>query len=311
MSRVVPDLAAAGRSASNDGASSTSQPSSPSDARVEQAPLAPTQDHRDDAGGAGAVVVDHVSKTFGQGARRVLALDGISMSVERGAFVSVIGPSGCGKTTLLRIVGGLIGVDSGIVSIFGEPVARAIEAKRIGFVPQSPALLPWRTVLENVRLPLEVNKRGRGDDERASMDPVTVLESLGLGHVLNRRPEQLSGGMQQRVAIARAFVFDPPILLMDEPFAAVDELTREQLRHELLSIWQANKKTVVFVTHSIAEAITLSDVVVVMSSHPGTVQRTIPVDLPRPRGDSIETTSAFHELERQVRMEIRTGWGPR
>ena len=315
MSRVVPDLAAAGRSAGNDGASSTAQPSSPSDVRAAQAPLTPTQDQRDDAGEAEAeaeaVVVDHVSKSFGQGARRVLALDGISMSVKRGAFVTVIGPSGCGKTTLLRIVGGLIGVDSGVVSIFGDPVARAIEAKRIGFVPQSPALLPWRTVLENVRLPLEVNKRGGGDDERARMDPVAVLESLGLGHVLNRRPEQLSGGMQQRVAIARAFVFDPPILLMDEPFAAVDELTREQLRHELLSIWQANKKTVVFVTHSIAEAITLSDVVVVLSSHPGTVQRAIPVDLPRPREDFIETTRAFHELEREVRMEIRSGWGPR
>jgi NitT/TauT family transport system ATP-binding protein len=308
MSKVVPDVAA-GRSGIIDGSSSSSGPLS-SDARAEQAPLTRAQDRRDNTGEA--VVVDHVSKSFGQGARRVLALDGISLSVERGAFVTVIGPSGCGKTTLLRIVGGLIGIDSGMVSIFGEPVARAIEAKRIGFVPQSPALLPWRTVLENVRLPLEVNKRARrGDDDRANVDPVAVLESLGLGDVLDRRPGQLSGGMQQRVAIARAFVFDPPILLMDEPFAAVDELTREQLRHELLSIWQANKKTVVFVTHSIAEAITLSDVVVVMSPHPGTVQRTIPVDLPRPRGDFIETTPAFHELEREVRMEIRAGWGPR
>ena len=209
-------------------------------------------------------------------------------------------------------MGGLLGVESGTVSIFGEPVARAIEAKRIGFVPQSPALLPWRTVLENVRLPLEVNKiAGAADTNRAIVDPVAVLESLGLGHVLNRRPAQLSGGMQQRVAIARAFVFDPPILLMDEPFAAVDELTREALRHELLSIWQANKKTVVFVTHSIAEAIALSDAVVVMSPHPGRIQRIIPVDLPRPRGDLIETTDAFHALEREVRLEIRSGWRAR
>ncbi len=255
-----------------------------------------------------AIVVEGVSKCFGGGDRRVVALDGVSMSVKRGDFVTVIGPSGCGKTTLLRIVGGLLGVDSGTVSIFGESVARAIEAKRIGFVPQSPALLPWRTVLDNVRLPLEVNKRAGGTAAHETADPVAVLESLGLGSVLHRRPAQLSGGMQQRVAIARAFVFDPPILLMDEPFAAVDELTRESLRHELLSIWQSNKKTVLFVTHSIPEAIALSDSVVVMSPHPGRIQRVIPVDLPRPRGDLIETTDAFHDLERQVRIEIRSGW---
>ncbi len=256
-----------------------------------------------------ALVVDRVSKSFGEGDRKVLALDGVNLSVARGKFVTVIGPSGCGKTTLLRIVGGLLGVSSGNVSIFGEPVARAIEGKRIGFVPQSPALLPWRTVLENVRLPLEVNKKAVAVTNRAVVDPVAVLESLGLEDALDRRPSQLSGGMQQRVAIARAFVFDPPILLMDEPFAAVDELTRETLRHELLSIWQKNKKTVLFVTHSIAEAIALSDAVVVMSSHPGRIQRVIPVDLPRPRGDMIETTDDFHELEREVRLEIRSGWG--
>jgi NitT/TauT family transport system ATP-binding protein len=255
-----------------------------------------------------AIVVDGVSKSFGAGARRVVALEGVSMSVKRGEFVTVIGPSGCGKTTLLRIVGGLLGVDSGEVSIFGEPVASAIEAKRIGFVPQSPALLPWRTVLENVKLPLEVNKRAGGAAEHEAADPVAVLESLGLGHVLDRRPAQLSGGMQQRVAIARAFVFDPPILLMDEPFAAVDELTRESLRHELMSIWQSNRKTVLFVTHSIPEAIALSDAVVVMSPHPGRIQRIIPVDLPRPRGDLIETSDAFRDLEREVRIEIRSGW---
>jgi len=255
-----------------------------------------------------AIVVDGVRKSFGGGGRSVVALDDVSMSVRRGEFVTVIGPSGCGKTTLLRIVGGLLGVDSGTVSIFGEPVTRAIEAKRIGFVPQSPALLPWRTVLDNVRLPLEVNKRAGGTAEHQTADPVAVLESLGLGRVLDRRPAQLSGGMQQRVAIARAFVFDPPILLMDEPFAAVDELTRESLRHELLSIWQSNKKTVLFVTHSIPEAIALSDAVVVMSPHPGRIQRIIPVGLPRPRGDLVETTDAFHDLEREVRIEIRSGW---
>ncbi|MGO9343604.1 MAG: ABC transporter ATP-binding protein [Acidimicrobiales bacterium] len=299
MSRVAPEiaghLAGTGESMSDAPATSAGPEQADKDGDSEL-------DRRD------AIVVEGVSKCFGGGDRRVVALDGVSMSVKRGDFVTVIGPSGCGKTTLLRIVGGLLGVDSGTVSIFGESVARAIEAKRIGFVPQSPALLPWRTVLDNVRLPLEVNKRAGGTAAHETADPVAVLESLGLGSVLHRRPAQLSGGMQQRVAIARAFVFDPPILLMDEPFAAVDELTRESLRHELLSIWQSNKKTVLFVTHSIPEAIALSDSVVVMSPHPGRIQRVIPVDLPRPRGDLIETTDAFHDLERQVRIEIRSGW---
>jgi NitT/TauT family transport system ATP-binding protein len=255
-----------------------------------------------------ALVVSEVSKGFGPRQARVSAIDDVSLSVERGRFVTLIGPSGCGKTTLLRIVAGLLDVDRGKVSVFGDSVDRAVEAKHIGFVPQSPALLPWRTVLENAQLPLQVNKKAHLADGRVSLDPVAVLESFGLGNVLGRRPAQLSGGMQQRVAIARAFVFDPPILLMDEPFAAVDELTREVLRHELLSVWQANRKTVLFVTHSIPEAIALSDAVVIMSSQPGRIQKVVPIDLPRPRGDLIETTHDFHELERQVRMEIRENW---
>ncbi|HXY44605.1 MAG TPA: ABC transporter ATP-binding protein [Acidimicrobiales bacterium] len=253
------------------------------------------------------VLIEGVTKGFGEGVARVAAVDDVSLSVERGQFVTVIGPSGCGKTTLLRIVAGLLGVDRGEVSIFGESVAVATERKHIGFVPQSPALFPWRSVLDNVRLPLEVNKKAAASG-RAVVDPVALLQSFGLGHALRRRPAELSGGMQQRVAIARAFVFDPPILLMDEPFAAVDELTRESLRHELLSIWQANKKTVIFVTHSIAEAIALSDAVVIMSPHPGRIQRIVPVNLRRPRDEMVETTSDFHELEREVRMEIRSGW---
>ena len=245
---------------------------------------------------------------FGSGEDRVVALDNASLTIERGQFVTVIGPSGCGKTTLLRIVAGLLSVDAGDVSIFGESVSHAIEAKHIGFVPQSPALLPWRTVIDNVRLPLAVNKKANSDPDRVQLDPAQILASLGLERVLHRRPAELSGGMQQRVAIARAFVFDPPILLMDEPFAAVDELTRETLRHELLSIWQTNKKTVLFVTHSIAEAIALSDVVVIMSSNPGKIQKIVPVDLPRPRAETVESTAAFHELEQEVRTEIRSRW---
>jgi NitT/TauT family transport system ATP-binding protein len=254
-----------------------------------------------------ALLIEGVSKSFGSGASRRAAIEDISLSIPRGQFVTLIGPSGCGKTTLLRIVAGLLEVDQGSVSIFGESVAGAVAAKHVGLVPQSPALLPWRTVLDNVRLPLQVNKKPDGDGSRSHADPLAVLQAFGLGDVLDQRPAQLSGGMQQRVAIARAFVFDPPILLMDEPFAAVDELTREVLRHELLSVWQANRKTVLFVTHSISEAITLSDAVVIMSTKPGRIQRIVPIDLPRPRGDLIETTEAFHDLEAQIRLELRAG----
>ncbi len=279
--------------------------------------LAPVPHHeagpsvgRSGAASAPAVLLRAVSKSFGPRQAAVPAVDDVTLSVETGKFVTVIGPSGCGKTTLLRIVAGLLDPDRGDVSVFGSPVGRAVEAKGIGFVPQSPALLPWRTVLENVQLPLQVNEKAHLADGRVRRDPVEVLESFGLGNVLGRRPAQLSGGMQQRVAIARAFVFDPPVLLMDEPFAAVDELTREVLRHELLSVWQGSRKTVLFVTHSIPEAIALSDAVVIMSPHPGRIEKVVPVDLPRPRGDLVETTVEFHELERQVRMEIRRSWKP-
>jgi len=259
---------------------------------------------------APAVLLRRVSKSFGPRHARVAAVEDVTLSVEPGQFVTLIGPSGCGKTTLLRIVAGLLDPDGGELSVFGSSVARAVEAKGIGFVPQSPALLPWRTVLDNVRLPLQVNEKAHLADGRVWRAPVEVLESFGLGNVLERRPAELSGGMQQRVAIARAFVFDPPVLLMDEPFAAVDELTREVLRHELLSVWQGSRKTVLFVTHSIAEAIALSDVVTIMSPHPGRVQKLVPIGLPRPRGDLVETTADFHELERQIRMEIRQSWKP-
>jgi NitT/TauT family transport system ATP-binding protein len=254
------------------------------------------------------LLIDGVCKGFGKASERVPAVDNVSFSVTRGEFVTIIGPSGCGKTTLLRIVAGLLEVDSGDVSIFGESVSSAIRAKHVGFVPQQPALFPWRTVLDNVRLPLEVNKKADTRVSRNPIDPVELLESFGLGHVLKRRPAELSGGMQHRVAIARAFVFDPPILLMDEPFAAVDELTRESLRHELLSIWQSNKKTVLFVTHSIAEAVHLADVVVVLSSSPGRVIGKVVVPLLRPRAELIETTMAFHDVENEVRAVMRGGW---
>ncbi|HVY09440.1 MAG TPA: ABC transporter ATP-binding protein [Mycobacteriales bacterium] len=231
-------------------------------------------------------------------------LDDLSLSVRRGEFVTLIGPSGCGKTTLLRLAAGLLEPDAGQVALFGAPIADAAARKQIGLVPQTPALLPWRSVLDNVLLPLQVNRSARNANQA---DPVELLTTLGLGDALHRKPHELSGGMQQRVAIARAFVFDPPVLLMDEPFAAVDELTREALRHELLNIWQASNKTVLFVTHSVAEAVSLSDRVVVMSATTHGVQRELDIPLPRPRGDLVETTAGFLELERELRLELRAG----
>ncbi len=252
-----------------------------------------------------AIVFRGLHKTFGRGNERVKVLDGVDLSVQRGQFVTVIGPSGCGKTTLLRLAAGLVEPDAGSVSLFGASVADATAEKRIGFVPQAPALLPWRTVLDNVLLPLQVNRKV--PSSKAAPDAVELLTALGLGDALQRRPRELSGGMQQRVAIARAFVFDPPVLLMDEPFAAVDELTRESLRHSLLTIWQASGKTVLFVTHSVTEAVALSDVVVVMSANTHGIQRVIPIDLPRPRDDLVETTPEFLALERELRLELRKG----
>ncbi|HVV76640.1 MAG TPA: ABC transporter ATP-binding protein [Mycobacteriales bacterium] len=252
-----------------------------------------------------AISFDGLHKSFGRGSDAVKVLDGVDLTIRRGQFVTVIGPSGCGKTTLLRLAAGLIEPDAGSVRLFGAPVASATAAKRVGFVPQAPALLPWRSVLDNVQLPLQVNRRAPKPE--STPDPVGLLNALGLGDALKRRPRELSGGMQQRVAIARAFVFDPPVLLMDEPFAAVDELTRESLRHALLTIWQASGKTVLFVTHSVTEAVALSDLVVVMSATTHGVQRVIPIGLPRPRDELVETTAEFLALERELRLELRKG----
>lgn len=252
-----------------------------------------------------------VSKGFDTPDGRVPALEGVELCVPKGQFVAIIGPSGCGKSTLLRIVGGLLEPDGGAVSVFGQTPATAAASKQIGFVPQSPALLPWRSVLENVRLPFQVNRKARRDDQRQAtvpLDPVELLESVGLGAALNRKPGQLSLGMQQRVAIARALVFDPSILLMDEPFSALDELTRERQRHELLKLWQSNRKTVLFVTHSVTEAIALADVVFVMCAQPGRIRALVPVSLPRPRTEMVETTTEFHALERRIRQELRDSW---
>ena len=250
-------------------------------------------------------VVSGVSKTYPTEEGRTVALDEVDLRIPRGRFVTLIGPSGCGKSTLLRIMAGLDLPDRGEVSIFGESTEFARRAKHIGFVPQALALLPWRTVLENTRLPLILNRSADTPRMEPARDPVEVLRALGLGDVLGRRPAELSGGMRQRVAIARSFVHEPAVLLMDEPFSSLDELTSEVLRRELLDLWQETRTTVVFVSHSVSEAVLLSDEVVVMSPAPGKVAARIDVTLDRPRGDLIEVTEEFRQVEREVRLALR------
>ncbi len=247
-----------------------------------------------------------VSKSFA-GARgpALAALSDLSIEVAPGEFVAVIGPSGCGKTTLLRIIGGLERPDRGSVRIGDAGPAAAAEDKAIGYVFQDPALLPWRTVLANIRLPLEINpgpgaRAGRAED---------VMGSVGLGDFGDYYPHQLSGGMRQRVALARAFAFDPSVLLMDEPLGSLDEITREAMRYELLGLWEASGKTVVFVTHSVAEAALLADRVVVMSDRPGRVVAQVPVGFPRPRDEALVGTVEFLDLTSRIREALALGMG--
>ena len=255
--------------------------------------------------GGSHVAVEELTRVFERGNRPLTALSNVNLRVGRGEFVSVIGPSGCGKSTLLRLIGGLLEPTVGRVDLAGATPEEAQRRKAIGYVFQDPSLLPWRTVIANVALPLEVNRR-RGDGRRR--DPRELLELVGLDQFQGYYPRELSGGMQQRVALARALVFEPTLLLMDEPFGALDEITRRAMRYELLRIWQARdgqpsargRKTVVFVTHSIPEAIALSDRVAVMSGSPGTVRAVIEIDLPRPRDEDMETQPAF--LDYVVRL---------
>ena len=256
------------------------------------------------------VAIEGLTQVFDRGNRPLTALSNVNLRVGRGEFVSVIGSSGCGKSTLLRLIGGLLQPTEGRVDLAGATPAEAQRRKAIGYVFQDPSLLPWRSVIANVTLPLEVNRRGRGEDRRQS--PHDLLHLVGLSQFEGYYPRELSGGMQQRVALARALVFEPSLLLMDEPFGALDEITRRAMRYELLRIWQAGdgdsgRKTVVFVTHSIPEAITLSDRVVVMSASPGTVRAVIDIDLPRPRDENMETQPAFLDYVVHLRRLLGEG----
>ena len=232
----------------------------------------------------------------------LLALQDVSFEVGKSEFVSVVGASGCGKTTLLKIIAGLIPHSSGEVRIGGSSVKGP--RKDIGFVFQQPVLLPWRTVLENTLLPIEVMGLPREEYGKRALD---ILDRVGLSGFSDKYPFELSGGMQQRVAITRALVYDPDVLLLDEPFGALDAMTRESLNLELLRIWSDHRKTVLFVTHSISEAIFLSDRVVALTPRPGRLADVVEVDLPRPRRLDVMQTEAFGMLAKRIRSLLGIG----
>jgi NitT/TauT family transport system ATP-binding protein len=246
------------------------------------------------------VEIKGVTKQFGE----VTALQGIGLEIEAGEFVSLIGPSGCGKSTLLRIIGDLIQPTSGAASVNGKPARQARIDRDYGIVFQDAVLYDWRTVSKNIALPLEL---ARWDRRRRADKVKEMLELVELNGFENHYPWQLSGGMQQRVSIARALSFDPALLLMDEPFGALDEMTRERLNMELLQIWEASGSTVVFVTHSIAEAVFLSTRVVVMSPRPGRISNVIPIDLPQPRTATTREEPRFFQLVTEVREALHLG----
>jgi NitT/TauT family transport system ATP-binding protein len=250
-----------------------------------------------------AVHLVGVDKTFSvAGGGETVALQGINLDVRPGEFVSLIGPSGCGKSTLLRVIGDLITPTAGSVEVNGKTAHRARLDRDYGMVFQSPVLFDWRSVEANVRLPLEVMRVERSERDRRAREMLDLVE---LGGFLGHYPHQLSGGMQQRVAIARALAFQPALLLMDEPFGALDEMTRERLNIEVLRIWAQTGTTIIFVTHSIPEAVFLSTRVVVMSARPGRIADVIDIDMPQPRNDVTRESDRYFELVTAVRESLR------
>jgi NitT/TauT family transport system ATP-binding protein len=251
-----------------------------------------------------AVEISGLSLTFQTADAPVIALDNVDLQIRRGEFVSFIGPSGCGKTTLMRVIADLETPSAGRILVNGVTPEQARLQRAYGYVFQAPALYAWRNVLRNVLLPLEII--GMPAAERKARAE-KYLSMVGLSGFERKFPWQLSGGMQQRVSIARALAFEPQLLLMDEPFGALDEITRDHLNEQLLKLWQQTGKTVVFVTHSISEAVFLSNRIVVMSPRPGRILEVIENRLPADRGLDIRDTTAFLEVAQRVRRALRAG----
>jgi len=258
------------------------------------------------AGGSSPAVVDirDLSLIYPTPDHPVVALSEVNLHINRGDFVSFIGPSGCGKTTLMRVIADLEQPTSGTALVNGMTPHEARQARAYGYVFQAPALYPWRSVERNIQLPLEI--MGLSAAERAERAK-TYLAMVGLAGFEKKFPWQLSGGMQQRVSIARALSFEPDLLLMDEPFGALDEITRDRLNDELLRLWRQTGKTVIFVTHSISEAVYLSSRIVVMSPRPGRIIEVIDSNLPADRTIDIRETLEFQEIGHKVRDALRAG----
>jgi NitT/TauT family transport system ATP-binding protein len=248
-----------------------------------------------------ALKFDGCGVTFRSPAGPIEAVRDVNLAVRPGEFVSLIGPSGCGKSTLLRLAAGLLAPTAGRAEVLGAPPDAARRARRFGVVFQDPVLLPWRTLQQNVELPLELAGAPRPERRAAARRSIDLV---GLAGFERARPSQLSGGMKQRAAIARALTLEPAVLLMDEPFAAVDELTRDRLNLELLDVWQRTGAAVLFVTHSIEEAVYLSDRVVALSRRPGRVAAVLEIDLPRPRALSVKRTPAAFEWTARARLAL-------
>ncbi len=244
------------------------------------------------------IEIESVSKHYGASNDGVLALRDVSLAVRPGEFLSIIGPSGCGKSTLLKLIGDLLQPSAGHISIDGHTPSAARQARECAIVFQSPTLMEWRDIEHNIELPLEIVGIPSAERHaRASQ----LLDLIRLRDFAARYPRELSSGMQQQVAIARALAYRPSILLMDEPFGALDEMTRERLGRELLDLWERTRVTILFVTHSVSEAVMLSDRVAVFSPRPGHIERVIPIDLPRPRAVELREAARYIELVREVR----------
>lgn len=250
------------------------------------------------------VTLRHVNKIFNPGSpSETIALQDINFEIEAGEFISIIGPSGCGKSTLMRLVGDLIPPSTGEVLVNGKPARQARLDRDYGIVFQAAVLYEWRTILKNVQLPLELLGLPTAERDQRAREMLKLVELTGFE---NHYPWQLSGGMQQRASIARALALRPKLLLMDEPFGALDEMTRERMNAELHHIWRTTHTTVIFITHSIAEAVYLSSKVVVMSARPGRISKIIPIDLPTPRhNDQTRETPRYFELLTEVREALR------
>jgi NitT/TauT family transport system ATP-binding protein len=247
-----------------------------------------------------SIVVRDLTKVYGD----LSVVEPLTLDIQSGSFVSLIGPSGCGKTTLMRIIAGLESASDGLVEVEGAPPAVARGSKRVAMVPQQPGLLPWRTVEGNARLLLDVNRKA---NPATATDPTDLLHEVGLGEFLHSYPHELSGGMQQRVALVRALALRAPLLVMDEPFAALDEITRSEMRDLLNHLVEGRGVTVLFITHSIAEAVALSDRVLVSSPRPSRVVADVAIDLPRPRRPDVEDDPRFVALCADVRHALHRG----